>query len=348
MNEHVQRLLALVDCGRSDAAETWAKLRAEQGDADGQFLMGYLVFGRMRGDFRKACEWFHLAAAQDHPEALFELSRVDESQDRANTGLPRSDAQRTLFRRAAEFGSARAQADLARYYATGRGGFAKDQAEARVWCLRAAESGDVGAQGMLGSMLLRGEGGLVSFSEGVGWLERAAANDHSPRVMDAHRASEALETLVRVFTSGIPGAAGDSEKAGAFKERLDGYRQRRDKEIGDEEWSVSTASGSPLTKRPFRYANPGEAQGVLRAFMEPFRRRSHSELVELVNKHPVERARGPTGAEYEIRMYLYWDDQPGGNICVSGAINDSGWCACQDIYEIFEMSPRRDIIGDSG
>src|SRR6185312_11274954 len=126
------------------------------------------------------------------------------------------------------------------------------------------------------------------------WLERAAANDRSTRLMDAYRASEALETLVRVFTTGLPGVAADAEKVATFKDRLERYRERRDKEYGDEEWSVSTASGSPRTKRPLRYANPDEANGVLRAFMEPFRRRSHSELVELVNKHHVERARGPT------------------------------------------------------
>lgn len=346
MNDTLQRLVALIDRGSSDAAEAWAGPRAEQGDADAQFLMGYLVFGAKRVDFRNACEWLHLAAAQDHPEALFELSRIDESQDRANTGLPTSDAQRDLLRRAADLGSARAQADLAHYFATGRGGFAKDQVEARTWCQRAADGGDVGAQSMLGSMLLQGEGGPVSTDEGLAWLERAAAHDHADGLMAAYRASEALGTLVRVFTRGIPGVAADPEKAAAFKARLDDYRKRSDEERGDEEWSVSTTSGVPRIKRPFRYANPDEAKAVLRSFMEPFRRRPYSELVELVNKHQVGRARGPTGGEYEVKMYSYWDDQPGGNVNITGAINDLGWRACQDIYEIFEMSPDGEIVGD--
>jgi len=111
---------------------------------------------------------------------------------------------------------------------------------------------------------------------------------------------------------------------------------------------ISTTPGKPRTRRPFRYSNPDEAKAVLRAFMEPFRRRPYSELVELVNKHQVERASGPTGAEYEIKMYSYWDDQPRGNVNVTGAINDLGWCACQDIYEIFEISPDGEIVGDSG
>ena len=177
MNEELQRLVDLVDRGQSDSAEAWARPRAEEGDADAQFLMGYLVFGEKRVDFKTACGWFHRAAEQDHPEALFELSRIDESQDRANTGPPRSDADRALLRRAAALSSVRAQAELARHFATGYGGFAKDTVQARAWCQRAANGGDVGAQSMLGSMLLRGEGGPVATDEGLAWLERAAAND---------------------------------------------------------------------------------------------------------------------------------------------------------------------------
>jgi hypothetical protein len=336
-----------VDRGRSHAAEAWARPRAEKGDADAQFLMGYLVFGEKRIDFRLACEWLHRAAAQDHPEALFELSRVDESQDRANSGPPRSDAQRALLRKAADLGSVRAQADLALHLKTGYGGFAKDAVEGRAWCVRAAEGGDVGAQSMLGSMMLRGEGGPVLTAEGLGWLERAAANDRSPRLMDAFHASGALQTLARVFQRGIPGIPADPEKADAFKKRVDEYRQRREEELGDEEWSVSTTPGAPRTKRSFRYANPEEAKAVLRQFMEPYRKRSHAELVALVNKDRVERAHGPTGSEYEIKLYAHWSDQPGGDVSVCGAINDYGWCAAQDIYELFDMSPEGTIVGDS-
>jgi hypothetical protein len=347
VNDELQRLVDLVDRGRSGAAEAWARPRAEKGDADAQFLMGYLVFGEKRLDFKTACEWLHRAAAQDHPEALFDLSRVDESQDRANTGLPRSDAQRALLRRAAELGSARAQADLARYFKTGHGGFAKDDVEARVWCVRAAEGGDVGAQSMLGSMMLRGEGGPVSTSEGLGWLERAASNDRSPRLMDAFQASGALQTLARVFQRGIPGVPPDPEKAAAFKTRVDEYRQRSEEERGDEEWSVSTTPGAPRTKRPFRYANPDEAKVVLRSFMEPYRRQPHGDLVKLVNKDQVARAQGPSGSEYEIKLHAHWSDQPDGDVSVWGAINDYGWCAAQDIYEMFDMSPEGTIVGDS-
>ena len=82
MNEELQRLVDLVGQGRSDAAEAWARARAEKGEAEAQFLMGYLTFGEKRVDFRTPCEWPYRVAAQDHAEALFNLSRVDELEDR--------------------------------------------------------------------------------------------------------------------------------------------------------------------------------------------------------------------------------------------------------------------------
>ncbi len=254
---------------------------------------------------------------------------------------------RALLRRAAELGSVRAQAELALCFSIGRGGFAKDEHEARAWCERAAHGGDVGAQSMLGSMLLRGQGGSVSSDDGIAWLERAAANDRSPQLMAAYRASEALQTLARVFERGIPGVPANPEKAAAFKKRRDEYRKTREEQRGDEEWSVSTTPGQPRTKRPFRYSNAAEAKAVLRTFMEPYRRSTHTDLAQLVSKRKAVQLRGPTGSEYEIKVDAHWDDQPGADVSVCGTINDHGWCACQDIYELFSMSPEGTIVGDS-
>ena len=345
MNEILQGLVDLVDRGNSDTAEAWARPRAEEGDADAQFLMGYMVFGEKRIDFKTACEWLHRAAAQGHPEAMFELSRIDESRDRANTGPPRSEVQRALLRSAAALGSVRAQAELARHLETGHGGFAQDGAEARVWCARAAEGGDVRSQSRLGSMMLRGEGGPALPDQGVVWLERAAASDRSPRLMDAFQASGALQTLARLFQRGIPGVPADPERAAAFKKRVDEYRQRRDEDRADDEGAVSATPEGPRIRRQFRYANPDEAAAVLRAFMKPFRNRSHAEVVTLINEDQVAHTRGPSGSAYEIKLHAHWSDQPGGDVTVCGTINDHGWCADQDIYELFDMAPDGTIAG---
>jgi TPR repeat protein len=345
MNDELRRFVDLIDSGQSDAAEEWAKPRAERGDADGQFLMGYLVFGATRVDFRGACKWFQRAAAQGHPEALFQLSRVDQSESRANTGLPRNDEMRAWLRRAADLGSVNAQTDFAGFLATGRGGFPKDEREARAWYTKAAEGGSVEAQSSLGAMLLSGEGGPASIGDGVAWLEKAGSSDRSPRLMEAYRASEALETLVRIYTHGIPGIPPLPEKAAEFSRRLDACKAGVDSKLGDDEWAVST--GATRTRRTFRYQDATEAREVLRTHVAPYRRRTHKELAGLVNKRLATRLRGPSGAEYDVTLEVRWDDQPLEDVCVSAAINDYGWKAAQDIYEIFSMSPENQIVGDS-
>jgi hypothetical protein len=59
MNDELRRCVDLIDAGQSSEAEAWATARAEGGDADGQFVMGYLVFGSGDVDFGEACDWFH-------------------------------------------------------------------------------------------------------------------------------------------------------------------------------------------------------------------------------------------------------------------------------------------------
>jgi Sel1 repeat len=154
MNDELRRFVDLIDSHQGSEAEAWARGRAEGGDADAQFLMGYLVFGG-HVDFRGACDWFQKAAAQNHAEALFQLSRIDQSEDRWNWGPPRTEQMRTYLRRAADLGSVDARTALARFLADGRGGFPKDEREAKSWYEKAAGAGDVEAQSGLSWMLMR-------------------------------------------------------------------------------------------------------------------------------------------------------------------------------------------------
>ena len=57
MNAALERLMKLADAGRHAEVEAWARPRAENGDADGQYLLGYLVYAGGCVDF--ACEWPH-------------------------------------------------------------------------------------------------------------------------------------------------------------------------------------------------------------------------------------------------------------------------------------------------
>jgi len=252
---------------------------------------------------------------------------------------------RAWLLRASDLGSVNAQTALAGFLATGRGGFPKDKREARAWYKQAAEGGSVEAQSNLGSMLLRGEGGSASFADGVAWLEKAASSDKSPRLMEAYRASDALEELLRIYTGGTPGIPSDPEKVAELSRRLDACKAGVDSKLGDDEWAVST--GATRTRRTFRYLNAVEAREVLREYVAPYRRRTHTELAGLVNKRLATRLRGPSGGEYDVTLEVRWDDQPLEDVCVSAAINDQGWKAAQDIYEIFSMSPENQIVGDS-
>jgi TPR repeat protein len=90
-----------------------ARAKAEQGDADAQFLAGLrcCAIEGAEQDFVQAAQWYRKAAEQNHPVAQF------------NLGL--------LF--------ARGQ------------GVLQDDAAAVMWTLRAANAGDAGAQHSLGT-----------------------------------------------------------------------------------------------------------------------------------------------------------------------------------------------------
>src|SRR5437867_2088841 len=105
MNEELRRLIALAEKGRHDEVEAWAQGRAESGDADAQFILGYLMFTGAEADYEASLDWLRRAAAQQHPEAMYHLSQLDDSKDGVHTGLPTNEEKRSLLRLAAELGS---------------------------------------------------------------------------------------------------------------------------------------------------------------------------------------------------------------------------------------------------
>jgi len=56
----------------------------------------------------------------------------------------------------------------------------------------------------------------------------------------------------------------------------------------------------------------------------------------------------PAGAEYDVIVEVAWDDQPLGAGVVRGTIDDHGWKACEDVYEIFSKDPDGRIVGIPG
>ena len=123
---------------------------ADPEDAGVQLLLGYFIsqgYGYAQ-DVAAALPFFEAAAARGDADAAFELS------------ILRPEAAADWTRRAADLGSARAQANLGGMYATGRG-VEQDARKAVEWYSRAGDNGHARAAFIAGVMLLRGDDGLT-------------------------------------------------------------------------------------------------------------------------------------------------------------------------------------------
>jgi len=116
-------------------------LKAEQGDSDAQYNLGYMYYN---GE----------GVVQDYKEAV------------------------KWYRKAAEQGDSDAQLGLGNKYYNGQG-VRKDYKEAVKWYRKAAEQGDSSAQYNLGVMYDNGEGVSKDYKEAVKWYTKAAEQGHS-------------------------------------------------------------------------------------------------------------------------------------------------------------------------
>lgn len=176
MSETIEKAKAAIGREDYDGAIELLRPLANAGDADAEFLMGYLYFTSADVAKHDSLAWLERAAAKNHPEALYYLAGLGSTID---FGPPEDDSHRTLLVRAAELGLAQAQRDLGCYYAIGEGCFRKDEALSRLWYGRAAEQGHADAQYNYGLMLLHGEGGPAEPDAGIEWVRRSARQGDS-------------------------------------------------------------------------------------------------------------------------------------------------------------------------
>ena len=219
-----------------DIADLRALVRqAEDGPPRAQSILGMAHFYGSNGgrDFAEAHHWFHLAAEEEDPLALFYLGAMHEdgifverdtararwfyarsvpglrglagagdTEAMANLGLlynlgvgirAAPDSARYWVEKAAEAGNARAQYYAGFYHFHGVGG-EKNPARAAAWLERAARSGRTRAQALLGNMLYRGWGVRKD-------LERAKASFEAAEVHPA--GTEAIRDAVYCY-EGIP------------------------------------------------------------------------------------------------------------------------------------------------
>jgi hypothetical protein len=140
------------------------KPQAEKGDADAQFILGFM-YDEGKGvpqDYPEAAKWYRRAAKQGNKAAQHNLGLMDDH--------PETEK---WYRRAAEPGNAAAQSNLALTDDQSRG-VPKDPSETEKWYRRAAEPGNAAAQSNLGLMYDEGKGVPRDYAEAVKWYRRAA------------------------------------------------------------------------------------------------------------------------------------------------------------------------------
>ena len=152
--------------------------KAEQGDAESQFLLGEKYFyGRgVRQDYFQAKEWFFKAAEQGYVQAQYMVGQCYEN----GYGFRRDWYEAVVwYRKAAEQGDVKSQYLLGEKYFYGRG-IVQDFSIAIEWFLKAAEQGYAPAQYMIGHCYEYGDGFEKSWFNATGWYGKAAEQGYAP------------------------------------------------------------------------------------------------------------------------------------------------------------------------
>jgi len=157
-----------------DLIENFSKLnlRAEQGDVEAQFELGFMYdFGSgVEKDASKAVYWYQKAANQGDATAQFFLGSM---YDYGNGGEKDDTMAVYWYKKAAEQGNVSAQVVLGSKYYKGEG-VIKDISKAICLYKKAAEQGDVEAQFELGDMYANGKGVSIDGSVAAYWYQKAA------------------------------------------------------------------------------------------------------------------------------------------------------------------------------
>ena len=152
---------------------------------------------------RKGIELLEMAATQKDAEALFVLSTMSATMPISQPSVIDSVGK---LKKAAEFGSADAQYEMAVMLMNDAGASELTKREAIEWARKAARQGNAKAQHSAGITLLKQASSPEDAKEGLSLLEKAAAQNHR----------EALMVLAGILTRGEFGLAKDQERAEAL------------------------------------------------------------------------------------------------------------------------------------
>jgi hypothetical protein len=88
-----------------------------------------------------------------------------------------------------------------------------------------------------------------------------------------------------------------------------------------------------------------EAREILRRELMSYRKYGREELMPMLDSQLTSVAVGPSGARYNIEVQVFWDDIPGGDIRVSGAIDDGGLSSFVPLADSFIVKHDGTIVG---
>jgi hypothetical protein len=144
--------------------------RAQQGDAEAQYRVGFYYAERKRSLYensREAIKWLKLSLSQGYGKAQPLLAEVEQSEAKRKSSFED-------FKDKAETGDAKAQYNLGRCYANSLG-VARDMAEAVKWYRKAAEQNNAQAQVALGGYYeFNVQDDPWHIKEAMQWYRRAA------------------------------------------------------------------------------------------------------------------------------------------------------------------------------
>jgi hypothetical protein len=92
--------------------------------------------------------------------------------------------------------------------------------------------------------------------------------------------------------------------------------------------------------------NRREALAVVDEELATYRSRTHAELQQLLDDSKSYWVRGPSGANYQIKVFAVWDGGKGGDLRVIGQVDDGGWRAFVPLSRDFILSPSGKFVGE--
>jgi hypothetical protein len=92
--------------------------------------------------------------------------------------------------------------------------------------------------------------------------------------------------------------------------------------------------------------NKDEAGAVLEAQLACYRELPYAELLRLRDESVALEVEVDGGTTYQVKIYAFWDGEPGGDLRVCGAIDDGGWRAFSPLTCDFIISPDGSFVGE--